>query len=97
MTFSVEIPERVELQIKEQALHSAEDKPTAALQWYQDIFYLLETLNALPNRCPLAPESDHLEFEVRHLIIGNYRVLFSVEGESVLILDFKSNWQKKPK
>jgi len=97
MTFNVDIPESVELQIKEQALYIAEDKPAVALQWYEDVFQQLETLETFPYRCPLAPENKHLEFDVRHLIIGNYRVLFCVEGESVLILDFKNSRKNKPK
>lgn len=39
-----------------------------------------------PKACPLAPESHDLNRELRHLIIGRYRVIFVIEGQTVTIL-----------
>ena len=43
-------------------------------------------LTSLPLACPLAPESEQLGVSIRHLIIGRYRVLFTVRGRTVTIL-----------
>jgi plasmid stabilization system protein ParE len=43
-------------------------------------------LTSLPLACPLAPESEQLGVSIRHLIVGRYRVLFSVSGKTVTIL-----------
>lgn len=43
-------------------------------------------LTSLPLACPLAPESEQLSVSIRHLIVGRYRVLFTVRGGTVTIL-----------
>ena len=43
-------------------------------------------LTSLPLACPLAPESEQLGVSIRHLIIGRYRVLFTVAERTVTIL-----------
>ena len=40
----------------------------------------------MPNRRPAIPENALLETEYRHLIIGDYRVIFRVEGPRVYVL-----------
>jgi plasmid stabilization system protein ParE len=43
-------------------------------------------LASLPLACPFAPESEQLSVAIRHLIVGRYRVLFTVRGRTVTIL-----------
>ena len=43
-------------------------------------------LTSLPLDCPLAPESEELSVSIRQLIIGRYRVLFTVTDRTVTIL-----------
>ena len=43
-------------------------------------------LTLTPLSCPLAPESEELGVPIRHLIVGRYRVLFTVKGKTVTIL-----------
>jgi plasmid stabilization system protein ParE len=43
-------------------------------------------LTSLPLSCPLAPESDDLEMQIRQLVVKHYRVLFIVEKKTVTIL-----------
>ena len=43
-------------------------------------------LTPLPLACPLAPESEQLGVSIRHLIVGRYRILFTVRGRTVTIL-----------
>ncbi len=43
-------------------------------------------LTSLPLACPLAPESEQLDVSIRHLIVGRYRVLFTVRGRTATIL-----------
>lgn len=95
-SYDIDLPQSVKNIIREQALFIALDKPQAALEWYDDIFEKLETLSTFPERCPKAPESQYFEFEVRHLIIGAYRVLFRIIDHTVLILDFKGKREYKP-
>lgn len=95
MTYNIVIPPTIQGKIREQALYIAEDKPSAALKWYDDIYDGIYSLADFPNRCPLAPENAHFFFELRHLIVGNYRILFRVDGDTVAVLDFKEGHQQK--
>ena len=45
-----------------------------------------EQLTSLPLARPLALESEQLGVSIRHLIVGRYRVLFTVRGRTVTIL-----------
>jgi plasmid stabilization system protein ParE len=47
---------------------------------------ITKQLTSLPLACPLAPESEQLGVSIRHLIVGRYRVLFTVRGRTVTIL-----------
>ncbi len=97
MFFNIELPDRVATQIKKHALFIAQDKPSVALGWYEEIYDKINSLNSFPLRCPLAPENKHLSFGIRHLIIGTSRILFYVDGETVVVVvDFKGGGQNKP-
>ena len=49
-------------------------------------------LSSLPLACPLAPESEQLGVSIRHLIVGRYRVLFTVTGRTVTILHVSGSY-----
>jgi hypothetical protein len=43
-----------------------------------------------PERCPLAPEDEKFEeAEIRHLVVGVYRTLFTVGGSTVFVLHIR--------
>jgi len=44
------------------------------------------SLEKNPLRCPLAPESAFFDEEISQLIYGKYRILFTVQGETVFVL-----------
>ena len=46
---------------------------------------ITKQLTSLPLACPLAPESGQLGVSIRHLIVGRYRVIFTVTGSTVTI------------
>ena len=43
-------------------------------------------LATMPECAPLAPENILLGTSYRHLVHGNYRVIFRIQGDSVLVL-----------
>jgi plasmid stabilization system protein ParE len=63
-----------------------EQSEGAALRWYEGLLKALRSLERNPLRCPLAPESAFFEEEIRQLIYGKYRILFTVESETVFVL-----------
>ena len=44
-----------------------------------------DSLSEFPKRYPLAPESRWHSEEVRHMFVGNYRMLYMIRGETVFI------------
>lgn len=62
------------------------DSPEAAERWSQAIFAALKTLDTMPSRCPLAPENDSHVAEIRQMIYGSYRILFTIQPGRVVIL-----------
>lgn len=64
----------------------AVDSPQNAVKWYFDVKEKIQTLDTMPERCPVAPESRYVNFTVYHLIFGNYRILYRIEGNVVQLL-----------
>src|SRR5690349_15818551 len=48
-------------------------------------------LTSSPFACPVAPWSEQLGVSIRRLIVGRYRVLFTVRGRTVTILQVSSS------
>lgn len=94
--YNVELPQIIIEKVREQALVIALDKPSVAVQWYDMIFEKIFSLESMPERCPESPESQYFTYVVRQLLIGDYRLLFRVVGDTVRLLDFKGGRQNKP-
>ena len=47
---------------------------------------LVKRLALLPLACPLAPEPQEYEFDLRHLILHRYRVLFTVADNEFYVI-----------
>lgn len=60
---------------------------TAAEKWLRELYRsIYERLTVFPKSCPVAPESDDLDGEVRQLIFLRYRILFEVNESLVIVL-----------
>jgi plasmid stabilization system protein ParE len=60
------------------------DKPGAAARWVERLLAEVETLADLPRRGRVVPELDRPE--VRELLFGNYRVIYRIEEDELVIL-----------
>ncbi len=61
--------------------------PLNAERWVERLLVTLTKLEAHPTRCRLAPEDEDIEeAEVRQLLFGRFRILFTVSGKRVPIL-----------
>ncbi|MBI1748390.1 MAG: type II toxin-antitoxin system RelE/ParE family toxin [Acidobacteria bacterium] len=49
-------------------------------------------LATFPERCPLAPENDNATEKVRQLLIGRYRVFFTIRGKKVYVLHVRGSY-----
>jgi plasmid stabilization system protein ParE len=57
-----------------------------ANKWLRELRGAIRQLSVLPESRPIAPEDDEFTETIRQLIIGRYRVLFTVQGKKVHIL-----------
>ena len=52
----------------------------------QDIINFSISLNKLPHRCQTEPLLSHLSVEYRYLVIGNHKVIFSINNQTHTVL-----------
>ena len=85
MAYQLVILPQAEADIAEALTYLAERAPEAATCWYRRVRAEIESLAAMPARCPIAPEAVKLGLEVRHLLYGKrpgiYRIVFRIVEE----------------
>ena len=86
MSYRVEITARAEAEVREAFEYISADAPGRAQDWRKGLYAVADTLERFPERCGRAPEDDSTEFEVRQLLYGSYRILFTIEKDAVYIL-----------
>ncbi|CBN57886.1 MULTISPECIES: type II toxin-antitoxin system RelE/ParE family toxin [Kamptonema] len=86
MAFRVEISPSALTDAEEAFLYMQKDSSLNAEEWYNGLVNAILSLENLPNRCPLASESEEIGREIRQLIYKRYRILFSVSEEIVQVL-----------
>lgn len=84
--FRVEITGTAQLDIWEIFHYISADNQTAAINLIQEIERQINSLEILPLRCPVIPESFELGVEYRHIIHGHYRTIFKGENSRVIIM-----------
>jgi plasmid stabilization system protein ParE len=58
-----------------------------AIKWARKLYAACrERLSIFPESCPVAPETEDIEIEIRQLVIDRYRVLFIIENNTVEII-----------
>ncbi len=87
--YRVEIKPTAEADLIKRYNEIGEDSPQNALNWYLGIIGASEKLDELAERCPIAPEDAEIRKGIRQLIIGDYRVLYHIVDEVVLVLHIR--------
>jgi plasmid stabilization system protein ParE len=57
--------------------------------WLRGAFEAIDSLSVFPRRCPLAPEDSAFEEEIRQLLYGDFRILFTLNADTVRILHIR--------
>ncbi|MBV1889286.1 MAG: type II toxin-antitoxin system RelE/ParE family toxin [Proteobacteria bacterium] len=84
--YRVEIKPTAESDLERRYLQITEESPQNAVNWYLDTISAIEKLDSLAERCPIAPEDLDIQRGIRHLVIGNYRVLYRIVEDVVEVL-----------
>jgi len=84
----ITLPE-AELNMEDVYLYIKDDSPQNASNWYQRINEAILSLEEMPFRCPLAPEDSYFDEEIRHLIVGKYRIIYTIDDDTVFVFKVK--------
>jgi len=84
--YNVAITQAAERDIEEIWIYIADDSPESASVFILRLEEQIDTLEQLPERCPLIPENEQLGTSYRHLLHGAYRTIFRITGKTVYIL-----------
>ena len=84
--YRVDITKVAESDIWDIFRYVASDNESSAKKLITEIERQIDSLEQFPLRCPVIPESQDLGTEYRHIIYGNYRTVFRIEGYRVIIL-----------
>ena len=65
--------------------------PAQAITWFDAIYEQLETLRVMPERYPVAPETNLVDVEIHEMPLGigkrlSYRALFTITPSEVHVL-----------
>jgi plasmid stabilization system protein ParE len=81
-------------------VYIALDSPSRALAWREMLLGRIESLDRMPRRCRRAVESRMLKRELRQMLFGEYRVLFTIRERTVVVLHVRhaarKPWSGKP-
>ena len=84
--FRVDLTASAEADTSEIWDYIAQDNPEAATAFILRLEEQIGTLEMFPQRCPLIPESELLGASYRHLLFGNYRIIFKITGATVIVM-----------
>lgn len=89
MTYRVVLADNAIAEIMAAFAWIREESPTNADNWFNGLTATIDSLKTFPERCAVAPESTSIAVELRHLIYGRYRVIFTISDSTVSILHLR--------
>ncbi|RWE37113.1 MAG: type II toxin-antitoxin system RelE/ParE family toxin [Mesorhizobium sp.] len=91
---SLRLRPEAEADIEAITVYIAEDSPSAALRWYDEIFARCQRISEMPGMGVARPE---VRADLRTLPVGNYLILYrQIEGgaEIVRVVHGARRWQE---
>jgi toxin ParE1/3/4 len=85
MAHSIRITRLAYEQLDASAAYIALDSPESARRWRDSILNDVESLQNFPLRHGLAPEAAAVGVELRQMMHGVYRILYTVDAEVVTV------------
>jgi toxin ParE1/3/4 len=81
----VVIAESAKLDVRFIRDYIAQDRARAAAEWVQDFQRRVRLLASMPLGFEVIPEAERVGAPYRHVIFGNYRIIYFVGKEQVLV------------
>lgn len=90
MSYAIEITPQALNDIETAYRWTANNLGTTFVQrWYRELTAAIESLKVFPNRCAIVHEAEGFNAIVRQRQVGQYRILFTVEAETVKIFSIR--------
>lgn len=91
MAFQVDITEPAVVDTEDYVgfIRDVRKEPEAAERWFRGLVQAINSLEDLPERCPVIPEREEFSFEIRHLIYFSHRIIFCVEREKKRVVVYR--------
>jgi toxin ParE1/3/4 len=83
--YTVLITPTAQEEIRETVFYVHRQAPLNAERWLRRLYEQIDTLELFPDRCPTAPDSEHVGEELRHLVVGSHRVIFRIEKHARIV------------
>jgi plasmid stabilization system protein ParE len=94
-SYGVIVQPRAERDIEQAHQYLLNHAPaTTADRWLNGILEAILSLEEMPSRCAVAPESEHVPRVVRHLLHEDYRIIFLVQERHVRVLTVRHSARK---
>lgn len=79
--YAVEVTDTTAAAILAHARYIAVDRcePMGAQSWLESAWDVVDSLETMPKRCPIAPEGEVVPYEVRSILAGSVTLLFTVD------------------
>ena len=84
--YKVSITRVAERDIEKCVKFISRDNREAAGKWLGDILDRIGIPEKYPGRAPRIPESSAIGRDYRHLVFGNYRIVYRITGRSVTVM-----------
>jgi plasmid stabilization system protein ParE len=86
MAYRVELSQRAARDIEEAFEYIRSRAPVSAQRWRGGLQGRLRMLETNPEGFGFAPENEAAKADLRQLLYGTYRVLYTIRGETVFII-----------
>jgi toxin ParE1/3/4 len=84
--YIVNITEEVDVSIRDAFAYIHERSPQNAKTWLRELYKAIDSLESMPERCPLIRENDAFEgTDVRNLIHYSHRFIFTVNDDTSIV------------
>ncbi len=88
--YKIIVTETAEYEIDSCLDFIAEDSVQNAINWYNHLYEKIQTLDSIPERCPIADENPYFEFEIHCLLVKGYRILYRIDMNTIVVIHVKS-------
>jgi plasmid stabilization system protein ParE len=93
MKYKLIVQPRAAADLEEVYRWMAAHSPESAARWFNGFLEAFASLETMPERCEMAPESQYVGVKVRQLLYGRrggvYRALYTIRGREVHVLHIR--------